>query len=273
LRNFRAGLRQDVGDQISYTEQSKVRAVVAVMRKLLRAAFYVARGSAFDASKLFDVRRLASRSPKTTTVATSVEAPAETSAAATTVAAVHVVETTGVTTNLSKETRTMRAAPIDPVGSIDVARAEGERPAARRAVRKQPARVIAKNVEAPAEQSAITTNVVATHVAATTPATTSVAKETRAMRAAPVDPLGPNDAASAARERPAAERVKQDERASSPSVDASCSRAPVSLQEMASAARNVAAACRGGMNASSSTVVPRATREPRRARTLARAST
>jgi transposase len=41
-----------------YTEESKQRAVVAVMRKLVRALFYVARGDAFDASKLFDVRRL-----------------------------------------------------------------------------------------------------------------------------------------------------------------------------------------------------------------------
>ena len=41
-----------------YTEESKQRAVVAVMRKLVRALFHVARGDAFDASKLFDLRRL-----------------------------------------------------------------------------------------------------------------------------------------------------------------------------------------------------------------------
>jgi transposase len=41
-----------------YTEDNKQRAVVAVMRKLVRAAFHVARGNVFDASKLFDVRRL-----------------------------------------------------------------------------------------------------------------------------------------------------------------------------------------------------------------------
>ena len=41
-----------------YTEDSKQRAVVAVMRKLVRALFHVARGNAFDATKLFDVRRL-----------------------------------------------------------------------------------------------------------------------------------------------------------------------------------------------------------------------
>ena len=41
-----------------YTEESKQRAVVAVMRKLVLAVFHVARGEAFDASKLFDVRRL-----------------------------------------------------------------------------------------------------------------------------------------------------------------------------------------------------------------------
>jgi transposase len=41
-----------------YTEDSKRRAVVAVMRKLVRALFHVARGEAFDAGKLFDLRRL-----------------------------------------------------------------------------------------------------------------------------------------------------------------------------------------------------------------------
>lgn len=41
-----------------YTEESKSRAVVAVMRKLTRAMFHVARTGEFDATKLFDVRRL-----------------------------------------------------------------------------------------------------------------------------------------------------------------------------------------------------------------------
>ena len=41
-----------------YTEESKQRAVVAVMRKLARAIFHVARGEEFDDHKLFDVRRL-----------------------------------------------------------------------------------------------------------------------------------------------------------------------------------------------------------------------
>lgn len=36
----------------------KMKAVTAVMRKLLRALWYVARGEAFDSRKLFDVRRL-----------------------------------------------------------------------------------------------------------------------------------------------------------------------------------------------------------------------
>jgi transposase len=42
----------------AYREGRKVAAVVAVMRKLARALFHVARGAAFDATKLFDVRRL-----------------------------------------------------------------------------------------------------------------------------------------------------------------------------------------------------------------------
>jgi transposase len=40
-------------------EHSNMRALVAVMRKLVRAAFHVARGERFDPSKLFDLRRLA----------------------------------------------------------------------------------------------------------------------------------------------------------------------------------------------------------------------
>jgi len=42
----------------SYTPKSKQKALVAVMRKLVRALWHVARGATFDASKLFDVRRL-----------------------------------------------------------------------------------------------------------------------------------------------------------------------------------------------------------------------
>jgi len=41
-----------------YGERSKMRANVALMRKLARAIFHVARGAEFDPTKLFDVRRL-----------------------------------------------------------------------------------------------------------------------------------------------------------------------------------------------------------------------
>jgi transposase len=41
-----------------YTEESKQRAIVAVMRKLVRALFHVAKGEAFEEKKLFDLRRL-----------------------------------------------------------------------------------------------------------------------------------------------------------------------------------------------------------------------
>lgn len=51
-----------------YTEDSKQRAVVAVMRKLVRALFHVAKGNPFDATKLFDVRRLGVEAPASTTV-------------------------------------------------------------------------------------------------------------------------------------------------------------------------------------------------------------
>ena len=42
----------------AYQREAKMAAVVAVMRKLARALWHVARGNAFDAYKLFDARRL-----------------------------------------------------------------------------------------------------------------------------------------------------------------------------------------------------------------------
>jgi transposase len=42
----------------SFKAQQRVKAVVAVQRKLCRALFHVAKGEAFDANKLFDTRRL-----------------------------------------------------------------------------------------------------------------------------------------------------------------------------------------------------------------------
>lgn len=42
----------------SYKAEQKNKAVVAVMRKLCRAIFHIAKGEVFDASKLFDQRRL-----------------------------------------------------------------------------------------------------------------------------------------------------------------------------------------------------------------------
>jgi transposase len=48
-----------------YTEDSKQRAVVAVMRKLVKAMFHVAQGAEFDATKLFDTRRLEVAAPTT----------------------------------------------------------------------------------------------------------------------------------------------------------------------------------------------------------------
>jgi transposase len=45
-------------NRTAYKGGVKVKAIVAVMRKLLRAVFHVARGVPFDATKLFDARRL-----------------------------------------------------------------------------------------------------------------------------------------------------------------------------------------------------------------------
>jgi transposase len=42
----------------SYQGENKLRSVVAVMRKLTRALWHVAKGAAFDSQKLFDVRRV-----------------------------------------------------------------------------------------------------------------------------------------------------------------------------------------------------------------------
>jgi transposase len=66
---------------------AKTCAVIAVMRKLLRAVFHVARGSDFDPTKLFDVRRLelAPRAPAGVTLpprARKISSPANTSLAA-----------------------------------------------------------------------------------------------------------------------------------------------------------------------------------------------
>jgi transposase len=44
--------------RLGYAPKRKKKAIVALMRKIIRALFHVARGAAFDANKLFDVRRL-----------------------------------------------------------------------------------------------------------------------------------------------------------------------------------------------------------------------
>jgi len=60
----------------SYGDKNKQRAVVAVMRKLTHALWHVARGSQFDASKLFDVRRLKlSETTPASSTTSSVQAP------------------------------------------------------------------------------------------------------------------------------------------------------------------------------------------------------
>jgi transposase len=60
----------------SYSDKNKHRAVVAVMRKLTHALWHVARGSRFDASKLFDVRRLKlSETTPASSATSSVQAP------------------------------------------------------------------------------------------------------------------------------------------------------------------------------------------------------
>jgi transposase len=147
-----------------HTDESKTRAVVAVMRKLVRAAFHVARGSAFDASKLFDMRRLGLGSPKaelvtsveapmkTSVVATSAAAPsrsavsapatvAETPVVATSVVATRVAETTAATTSVATNTCARTAVSVDPVGSVNGTSAarEYDRQAAEHAVHRSTA--------------------------------------------------------------------------------------------------------------------------------------
>jgi transposase len=54
-----------------YIAELKIKAVVALMRKLARALWHVARGASFDASKLFDTRRLQLSTKKTTTTSST----------------------------------------------------------------------------------------------------------------------------------------------------------------------------------------------------------
>ncbi len=57
--------------------RTKIKAVVAVTRKLVLALWHVARGEAFDASKLFDARRLdRTSSPYHPTRSPSLRSPA-----------------------------------------------------------------------------------------------------------------------------------------------------------------------------------------------------
>lgn len=53
----------------SFKAQQRVKAVVAVQRKLCRALFHMAKGETFDANKLFDTRRLAIMLPSSKEVA------------------------------------------------------------------------------------------------------------------------------------------------------------------------------------------------------------
>ena len=123
-----------------YTEGSKQRAVVAVMRKLTRAMFHIAKGNAFDASKLFDVRRLDLDSTKafaeearvvapTTTSATAKETTEETteteskatSSEETSVAASQVTATTGtMERTASQETTVATAKQTSPTAKQDM---------------------------------------------------------------------------------------------------------------------------------------------------------
>lgn len=59
LINRDGAVRQWYRARTGYLGDMKLKAVVAVMRKLARAMVHVARGAPFDASKLFDTRRLA----------------------------------------------------------------------------------------------------------------------------------------------------------------------------------------------------------------------
>jgi hypothetical protein len=54
-----------------YIAELKIKAVVALMRKLARALWHVARGASFDSSKLFDTRRLELSTKTTMTSSTA----------------------------------------------------------------------------------------------------------------------------------------------------------------------------------------------------------
>jgi hypothetical protein len=44
--------------KVQHNGGTKLKAVIALMRKLLAALYYIARGADYDASKLFDTKRL-----------------------------------------------------------------------------------------------------------------------------------------------------------------------------------------------------------------------
>jgi transposase len=102
-----------------YTEESKQRAVVAVMRKLVRAAFHVAKGNAFDAGKLFDLRRLNLDSSKETPAAASREMSATTTGAATGAATSATTSATGAATSATTTSATTSATTTSAVSQAE----------------------------------------------------------------------------------------------------------------------------------------------------------
>jgi transposase len=247
-----------------YREASKISAVVAVMRKLLRAAFHVARGSAFDASKLFDERRLGITASSTTAATgTGVETPsagnhamdvAETPAQATSVeasAATSVVApSVSETRTLATETLAVTPAPIVASSVVRRAARKPERWAVQGAVRKRSERETPPSVDAPTETRAAATNAIPT-----SGVTASTAKSSVANKAHDATP-------------PIACALLSD----APSTGA-----PMPLAQIASAAKQVLAACAseasGTVTATTSLKTAKATaRQRTRSRGASRAS-
>jgi hypothetical protein len=246
-----------------YSNESRMRAVVAVMRKLARAMFHVARGSVFDASKLFDVRCLGLEAPKAAATTDGLaEATATTKIAATeqdTMTAPTKVET-------STSTPTRSASPTSPPTT--------------------PNNVTSKSTPAvttpqPTDRSA---------TAATPPPHAPREVNTRA----PTKSRGARSVNAARANSESSSAAPEDEQqAAEPAVQVSSARhtgapneptsaaAPMSLAALQAAANAAAAACTSGApsraSSSSRAVVPRTTprpiaRERRRAQQVASAS-
>lgn len=231
-----------------YSNDSRMRAVIAVMRKLARAMFHVARGSVFDASKLFDVRCLGLEAPK---VAATTDGLAEATATTKVAATEQDTMTAPTKVETSTSTPTRSASPTSPPTT--------------------PSDVASKSTSAvttpqPTDRSA-TSATPPPHA----PREVNTGAPTKSRGARSVNAARANGASSSA-------APEDEQQAAEPAVQVSSSRhtavpnepmsaaAPMTLAALQAAANAAAAACTSGApsraSSSSRAVVPRTTPRP-----------